>query len=136
MVRLFGYPLVALALFAMAGGHWAVLQTVAWAGMVTERIEQKTTLRQAVSETLDGDHPCAMCREIALKKESDERKPSPLALTVKMAKKAEAVAASSLVLPPIFVSPAPVRRVVAEKAPSRTEVPSLRPPRGLSSLTA
>jgi hypothetical protein len=136
MVRLFGYPLVALALFAMAGGHWAVLQAVAWAGMVSERVEQKTTLRQAVAETFDGDHPCAMCREIALKKNTDAQKPSPLALTVKMAKKAEAVSNAAWTLPLLSVSPGLVWRAGAEVGPVRREAPSPRPPRGFLSFAA
>jgi len=37
VIRRIGYPLALLALFVVAGGHWAVLQSVAWAGMIAGR---------------------------------------------------------------------------------------------------
>jgi len=134
MVRLLGYPLVALALFAMAGGHWAVLQTVAWAGMVVE-YSQKAGLHQGVAETFDGEHPCPMCRHIA-KSRTQEEKHDPLAVTVKMAKKAEAVASVAGALPSISSSSIPAWRVEAEVGLSRAEPPALRPPRGVLSFPA
>ena len=67
MIRRIGYPLALLALFVVAGGHWAVLQSVAWAGMIAGRA-QTETLHQAVADTFDGAHPCALCDKIATTK--------------------------------------------------------------------
>jgi hypothetical protein len=37
LLRVLGMPLICLALFAFAGGHWAVLQAIAWAQIHTRR---------------------------------------------------------------------------------------------------
>jgi hypothetical protein len=79
--------MMALALFLVAGGHWAMLQGVAWATMVHD-FSRNGSLTQAVEKTFDGKHPCAMCKKIAKAKNSEasgEKAP----VTVKMDKKAE-----------------------------------------------
>ena len=48
---------MALALFMIAGGHWAMLQSVAWAGMVKD-FSRTGTIAEAVTKTFDGKHPC------------------------------------------------------------------------------
>jgi hypothetical protein len=48
--------LVALLL----NGHWAALQSVAWARMLAERVKTMC-VNEAVTSTFDGEHPCAMC---------------------------------------------------------------------------
>jgi hypothetical protein len=35
MRRAIGIPFLCLAMFGIAGGHWAVLQSIAWARMVS-----------------------------------------------------------------------------------------------------
>lgn len=56
------------------GMHWAVLQSVAWTGMLITRLQSEGVL-EAVEKTFDGEHPCPMC--LALKKaQKDERKNS------------------------------------------------------------
>ncbi|MFZ0616117.1 MAG: hypothetical protein WAN16_06665 [Chthoniobacterales bacterium] len=79
--------MMALSLFLVAGGHWAMLQGVAWATMVHD-FSRNGSLTQAVEKTFDGKHPCAMCKKIAKAKNSDasgEKAP----VTVKIDKKAE-----------------------------------------------
>jgi hypothetical protein len=78
---------MALALFLVAGGHWAMLQGVAWATMVHD-FSRNGSLTQAVEKTFDGKHPCAMCKKIAKVKNSEasgEKAP----VTLKIDKKAE-----------------------------------------------
>ena len=85
--RLFGCLVMSAALFLSAGGHWAMLQGVAWATMVHD-FSRNGSLTQAVEKTFDGKHPCAMCKKIAKAKHSEasgEKAP----VTVKMDKKAE-----------------------------------------------
>jgi len=53
---------VVLLVFSL-GLHWAVLQTVAWAGMLVA-YSQASTVREAVSRTFDGKHPCPLCKAI------------------------------------------------------------------------
>jgi hypothetical protein len=55
----------------LAGGHWAVLQTAAWAGMLAD-YGRSYGVEKAVAMTFDGDHPCKLCCKIeaAKKRES------------------------------------------------------------------
>lgn len=52
-----------LLLVLTLGLHWALLQTVAWTGMIIA-YSQDNSLREAVSMTFDGQHPCCMCKAI------------------------------------------------------------------------
>ena len=61
--------LIVLSAFLFScGGHWYVLQAVAWANMIRE-YSQVVPLAQAVQMTLSGQYPCAMCKAIAEKKQ-------------------------------------------------------------------
>jgi hypothetical protein len=85
--RLFGCLVMSAALFLSAGGHMALLQSVAWATMVHD-FSRNGSLTQAVEKTFDGKHPCAMCKKIAKAKNSEasgEKAP----VTLKIDKKAE-----------------------------------------------
>lgn len=64
--------LIVLALAGSIGLHWAFLQVVAWTGMVIS-YSQEATLSQAVSETFDGKHPCALCKRIAEAKHAEKK---------------------------------------------------------------
>lgn len=75
MLRRFGIVLTCLAMFAIAGGHWAVLQSVAWAGMVAE-YSQTSSLVQSLRKALSGEDPCSMCRAIEKGKASESRLPA------------------------------------------------------------
>ncbi len=52
-----------LVLVLTLGLHWALLQTVAWTGMIIS-YSQENSLSAAISMTFDGEHPCAMCKVI------------------------------------------------------------------------
>jgi hypothetical protein len=75
VIRRIGLPLAFLALFVVAGGHWAVLQSVAWAGMVVE-YSQKAGLQEGVSQTFDGDHPCPLCLKVQTAKKEEQKAPA------------------------------------------------------------
>lgn len=79
--------MMALSLFLVAGGHWAMLQGVAWVTMVHD-FSRGGSLTQAVEKTFDGKHPCAMCKKIAKAKNS-EASGEKVPVTVKLEKKAE-----------------------------------------------
>lgn len=74
-----------LAVFVLVGGHWAVLQTVAWAGML-RTYSQSDGLVAGVEKTFSGEHPCKMCLKVQAGKKQEEQK-IPL---LKVEKKAEA----------------------------------------------
>jgi len=52
------------------GGHWYVLQCIAWVNMIHE-YSQVVPLTEAVSMTFSGKYPCPLCKAIAEKKESE-----------------------------------------------------------------
>jgi hypothetical protein len=99
---------MALALFLVAGGHWAMLQSVAWATMVKD-FSKTGSLTEAVGKTFDGKHPCAMCKKLTNARASEEKAP----VTLKVDKKAEVFVASirsEVPMPlarPIVYGPAP-----------------------------
>ncbi len=55
--------LTVLMLVLTMGLHWAVLQTVAWTGMIVS-YSRDGSLTEAVSKTFDGKHPCCMCKAV------------------------------------------------------------------------
>ena len=99
---------MALALFMIAGGHWAMLQSVAWAGMVKD-FSHTGSIAEAVTKTFDGKHPCSMCKKIAKARAAEEKAP----LTMKVDKKAEFfIAGTNLEIPlpvarPMIYGPVP-----------------------------
>ena len=113
---------VILALLASIGGHWAVLQSVAWTRMLIERT-QADSFAAAVQTTLDGAHPCDMCKRITEGKQN-EQQPEKAQVKVKMDLLCErrVIAIGPPSEPMIFQS------ATAEGMP-RAERPPVPPPR-------
>ncbi len=66
--------LIVLAAFIFScGGQWSALQCLAWVNMIHE-YSQMVPLSEAVSMTFSGKYPCAMCKAIAEKKQSENSK--------------------------------------------------------------
>jgi len=63
---------IVLALVAMLGAHWALLQTVAWTTMLADNLCTQP-VKEAVTETFDGNHPCNICKAIAAGKQSEKK---------------------------------------------------------------
>jgi hypothetical protein len=55
--------IAACLLIVSVGGHWALLQSAAWMGMIVS-YSQESGLRAAVEKTFDGKHPCQLCKAI------------------------------------------------------------------------
>jgi hypothetical protein len=53
--------LVAIALLQICGGHWGLLQGVAWAGMFVSYASREASLPDAIEKTFSGDNPCKLC---------------------------------------------------------------------------
>ncbi len=129
MLRRLGLVFAALALFSIAGGPWAVLQTVAWVGMLHDYTQRTGSFTLAAAQTFDGQHPCDLCREIAAAK-AGERKGQPAAPGAGDHAKVKATVMESALLPPTppmtllaRIPTAPLPR------PDRTEPPPTPPPR-------
>ena len=63
--------LVALIL-VMTGGHWLILQSVAWTKMIID-YSRSSSVRTAIKQTFDGRHPCDMCKMIQRAKQSSKQ---------------------------------------------------------------
>src|SRR5271168_4598451 len=81
-LRLSHWLLIAV-LFLAIGGHWAMLQTVAWATMIVD-YSRDGALTEAVQKTFDGRHPCRICTVIQKSRQSEKKQESLL-----LAKKVE-----------------------------------------------
>ena len=53
-----------LMLAMLVGGHWGMLQVVAWTGMLID-YSRDATFAEAWDKTFDGEHPCAICKTVA-----------------------------------------------------------------------
>jgi hypothetical protein len=66
--------MIVLAAFIFScGGQWYVLQGIAWANMIRE-YSQMVPLDQAIQMTFSGQYPCAICKAIAEKKQTENDK--------------------------------------------------------------
>lgn len=125
MIRRLGYPLAFLALFAVAGGHWAVLQTVAWAGMIVDHV-RSVSISQAVATTFDGAHPCPLCLKVEQGKKQEEKIPA----LAKADQKAEGfLPAAVFVFRSVATVAASWPRPTALSASARGDAPPVPPPR-------
>jgi hypothetical protein len=91
--------LVLLAAVQILGGHWAVLQTVAWAQMIVDYAQQDS-LTIAVTKTFDGAHPCSLCETVSEGRQQ-EKKQEGVSTIVKL----DAVLAPAVELPPRTEAP-------------------------------
>jgi hypothetical protein len=57
------HGLVVAALCLSLGVHWALLQSLAWTGMLLSW-SQEVSLVEAVKNTFDGEHPCPLCKAV------------------------------------------------------------------------
>lgn len=124
VARRFGTWFVVLVLVVTTGGHWVALQMCAWTGMLV-RFSQEGPVREAISKTFDGQHPCRLCQLVRQGRAEDRAK--------------EAV---SVVLKFDLLAPAPCLSLLPEVegrpglgfraagfAPQRSHSPPVPPPR-------
>ena len=71
-----GFFFCSLAFLQLLGGHWAILQAGAWAGMAVSYSEQGGLIC-GLSQTFDGEHPCPICKAIQ-EGQKQEQKKAPL----------------------------------------------------------
>jgi len=64
---------IVLALICVVGGHWALLQSLAWVSM-TINFSRTDALDTAIGKTFDGQHPCNLCHFVAEGKKSERAK--------------------------------------------------------------
>ncbi|HLB34253.1 MAG: hypothetical protein A3F67_07230 [Verrucomicrobia bacterium RIFCSPHIGHO2_12_FULL_41_10] len=71
-LRKSGLVFMTLALFSIAGGHWALLQGVAWANMICEYSTQES-FQSAVQKTFSGKYRCPLCQKISIEKQKEKK---------------------------------------------------------------
>jgi hypothetical protein len=98
LVKALGLPFVCLAMFSIAGGHWAILQSVAWGQLLWTYSQEEGSVVTGAEKTFSGEYPCEMCRKVAEGQKQEQKAPA----TLKVDKKAEKslVAFSRFPLPP------------------------------------
>jgi len=125
VVKKLGHLFLIVALLGATGGHWAVLQTIAWADMLTTNL-QTESVANALTKTFDGAHPCKMCKQISAGKKAEKKSELPLQL-----KKMEFVNER-----PGFVFAAPqdfrLAPVLLSELDGLSRQPSVPPPRSLA----
>lgn len=70
--RFIGIFSIAIALFSLSGGHWALLQSVAWGRMLYAYSNQHS-FQAAVGKTFDGKHRCSLCKKIEQAKQREKK---------------------------------------------------------------
>jgi hypothetical protein len=58
-----------------SGGHWLLLQSVAWSGMLIS-YSTTTSISEAISRTFDGNHPCKLCKVVQAGRENETDRPT------------------------------------------------------------
>jgi hypothetical protein len=72
MRRLTHVMVLAAFIFSL-GGHWYLLQGLAWVNMIRS-YSQVVPLSEAVVMTFSGKYPCSLCKAIAEHKSSEQQK--------------------------------------------------------------
>jgi len=120
VLRISKWLLVAMLSLTL-GFHWALLQSVAWVGMIIEYFGQGS-FQQAVANTFDGQHLCPICKLVRAGKNAEGKSESRSTLQ----KFDLFVDGSSVFYFPPF-SESPFSRLPLMT--SRLEAPPLPPPR-------
>jgi hypothetical protein len=122
-VRL-GHILIILALLAATGGHWMVLQTVAWTNMLANNLRTES-VATALTKTFDGKNPCTLCKRISAGKKTEKKTEFPTLL-----KKIEFYSERPLI---VFSAPTDFRLMVRpfEELPNWSEAPPKPRPKPL-----
>jgi hypothetical protein len=112
--------LVVLALVVSIGGHWAVLQSVAWVGMAVT-YSKDASLSQALDKTFDGHHLCKLCKIVQAGKKAEGAHETKFEL-----KKFDLIVSTSNFF--LFESPADIAHESFSFSSTRDEAPLLPPP--------
>lgn len=114
--------MVVVVLCCSLGLQWAVLQGIAWTGMLIS-FSRDGSLVEAVAKTFDGEHPCPLCKAVDKGQKQDQEK----SVQVPM-KKLDAVLVQGFQV----IAPAPVRityALLTQQGERRVIPPLWTPPR-------
>jgi hypothetical protein len=72
MFRRVGRAITVLALCCVIGLQWVAIQSVAWTTMLINN-SRHGSFCKAITQTLDGSHPCSLCHLVAKGKASEKK---------------------------------------------------------------
>lgn len=61
-----------LALVIVTGGHWVLLQSAAWMGMIYNYSDRSTVV-EAIDKTFSGKFPCRLCKLVRAGKAAEKK---------------------------------------------------------------
>ncbi len=80
--RIIVCAMMGVALFFAIGGHFALLQGIAWTSMLRD-FSRSESIGKAIDKIVDGKHPCGLCKKIAAARQSQSQEPVLLVSTKK-----------------------------------------------------
>jgi hypothetical protein len=125
MLRIFGYTLALFAMVFMTGLHFAILQSIASVRMVVA-YSKNSTLAEGLEQTLDGEHPCAMCLQIRQSQGEEKKKAAAIGYSEKKSEAALLLATLQIPLPTFSLAGYETHSEAARRRPAS---PAFRPPR-------
>jgi hypothetical protein len=128
ILRAAGRAACLLAVLATLGGHWVLLQSLAWGRMLIV-FAQHGSLHSAISMTFDGRHACTLCVSIEKGRQQEQRedRKGPLVRSEQAPELMCDLRGTPVPLPPRAAAPAVP--VVPRWHPSFIEPPPTPPPR-------
>ena len=81
-VRIIASTMMGVALFFAIGGHFAILQGIAWTSMLRD-FSRSESIGTAIDKIVDGKHPCGLCKKIAAARQAQSQYPILLVSTKK-----------------------------------------------------
>jgi len=74
LTRIVRIVLAVLGCLHLCGGHWGVMQVIAWSSMIVDYSARDGWVEGA-KKTFDGEHPCGMCKAISEGKKKESGSP-------------------------------------------------------------
>lgn len=74
MLLRLGKWLVVMVLTTAIGGHWVILQSIAWISM-TVNYSQSSSLKEALVKTFSGRNPCSICKIVSEGRKAEKQQP-------------------------------------------------------------
>jgi hypothetical protein len=72
VLRCIGRAVTIFALCCAIGLQWLALQSIAWTTMIVD-YSKNASLCQAIAKTLDGAHPCSLCKIVSKGKTAEKK---------------------------------------------------------------
>lgn len=113
----------------LAGGHWAVLQGIAWSQMVGNYVAAYGVAEGLIA-TVSGEKPCALCNAISRSRAAEGRSKGPLAPSgFKLESKPAAMVPTPVVARPPEESGTMIWAIPSYLFASLSHLPEVPPPR-------